>query len=125
VIDYLSEEVLFQQPESIHFFLLHTSILERLCGSLCEAVTGNVGGQAMLEALERANLFVVSLDDERRWYRYHQLFAEMLKNRLEQSTPELILELHRRASSWYEQQGLLIEAVQHTLSARDAVTESF
>jgi LuxR family maltose regulon positive regulatory protein len=120
VLDYLSEEVLSRQPEQVQSFLLHTSILERLCGSLAEAVSGQDGGQAMLEALERANLFVVPLDDERRWYRYHHLFAEVLKKRLEQASPELVPELHRRASAWYQQQGFLLEAVQHTLLAPDA-----
>jgi len=119
VLDYLSEEVLARQSASIQSFLLRTSILDRLCGSLCEAVTGEVGGQAMLEALERANLFVVPLDEERRWYRYHHLFAELLKSRLEQAEPALLPDLHRRASAWYERQGLLLEAVQHALSARD------
>ncbi len=119
VLDYLSEEVLSRQPERVRSFLLRTSILERLCGSLGEAVAGQEGGQAMLEALERANLFVVPLDDERHWYRYHHLFAEVLKNRLEQAEPELVPELHRRASSWYQHQGFLTEAVQHALLAHD------
>jgi LuxR family maltose regulon positive regulatory protein len=119
VLDYLSEEVLSRQPEQVQSFLLHTSILERLCRSLAEAVSGQDGGQAMLEALERANLFVVPLDDERRWYRYHHLFAEVLKKRLEQASPELVPELHRRASAWYQQQGFLIEAVQHALLTPD------
>ncbi len=119
VLDYLSEEVLSRQPEQVQSFLLRTSILERLCGSLVEAVTGQDEGQAMLEALERANLFVVPLDDERHWYRYHHLFAEVLKNRLEQAEPELVPDLHRRASAWYQQQGFLTEAVQHALLAHD------
>jgi LuxR family maltose regulon positive regulatory protein len=118
VLDYLSEEVLSRQSEQVQSFLLHTSILERLCGSLGEAVSGQEGGQVML-ALERANLFVVPLDDERRWYRYHHLFAEVLKNRLEQAWPELVPELHRRASAWYQHHGFLTEAVQHALLARD------
>jgi len=108
VLDYLSEEVLSRQSAAVQSFLLHTCLLERLCGSLCEAVTGQPGGQAMLESLERANLFVVPLDEERRWYRYHHLFAEVLKSRLEQAEPELLPDLHRRASAWYEQQGLLL-----------------
>jgi ATP/maltotriose-dependent transcriptional regulator MalT len=124
VLDYLSEEVLSRQDASIQSFLLSTSILERLSGSLCAAVTcqedGGIRSQAMLEALERANLFVVPLDDKRHWYRYHHLFAEVLKSRLQQTHPRLLSELHRRASSWYEQHDMVIEAVQHALAAPDA-----
>jgi LuxR family maltose regulon positive regulatory protein len=119
VLDYLSEEVLARQPEAVQAFLLHTSILARLCGPLCEAVTEEAGGQAMLEALERANLFVVPLDDERHWYRYHHLFADVLRSRLERAEPGLIPELHRRASAWYQRHGLPTEAVQHALLAHD------
>src|SRR5207302_8734252 len=108
VLDYLSEEVLARQDASVQQFLLHTSILERLSGPLCDAVTGQEESQAMLEALERANLFVGALDDERRWYRYHHLFADLLRSRLQQSMPALIPELHRRASTWYEQHDLII-----------------
>src|SRR5213595_1552464 len=84
VLDYLSEEVLSQQSEAVQEFLLQTSLLERLSGSLCAALTGQEHGQAMLERLERTNMFVISLDDERQWYRYHHLFAEMLRSRLQQ-----------------------------------------
>jgi LuxR family transcriptional regulator, maltose regulon positive regulatory protein len=119
VLDYLTEEVLTRQPALMQSFLLHTSVLERLSGSLCEAVTGQQGSQAMLEALERANLFVVALDDERRWYRYHHLFAEVLNNRLQQADPGLVPDLHRRASAWYEAHGFVVEAVQHALAAPD------
>ena len=119
VLDYLSEEVLARQPAGVQVFLLHTSILERLSGPLCEAVTEQEGGRAMLEALEDANLFVVSLDDERGWYRYHHLFAEVLRNRLQRTQPALIPELHRRASAWYEQHRLGVEAVHHALAAPD------
>ena len=123
VLDYLSEEVLSRQAAPILAFLLHTCILERLSGPLCAAVAGQQDGgtasQGMLEALERANLFVVSLDDERRWYRYHHLFAEVLRTRLQQLSPDLVPELHRRASAWYEQHGLFAEAVQHALAAAD------
>ena len=119
VLDYLSEEVLAQQDTSVQTFLLHTSVLDRLSGPLCEAVTGQGGGQAMLEALERANLFVVSLDDERGWYRYHHLFAEVLHSHLLQAEPALVPELHRRASTWFDQHGLAVEAVQHALAAPD------
>ncbi|MBV9691125.1 MAG: hypothetical protein JO202_15615 [Ktedonobacteraceae bacterium] len=124
VLDYLCQEVLAQQSEAVQSFLLHTCILERLCGPLCEAVTGDQQGeggygQAVLEALDRANLFVVSLDDERGWYRYHHLFAQVLRNRLQQTEPELLPALHCRASIWYQRQGLLVEAVQHALAAPD------
>ena len=119
VLDYLSEEVFAWQPTSVQAFLLHTCILERLSGSLCDAVTGQEGSQAMLEALDHANLFVVVLDDERRWYRYHHLFAEVLRSRLQQAQPTLVPTLHRRASAWYQQHDLPAEAVQHALAASD------
>jgi LuxR family maltose regulon positive regulatory protein len=113
VLDYLSEEVLRRQPEAVQTFLLQTSILERLCGPLCDAITAQQTGQATLEYLEQANLFLVPLDDERHWYRYHHLFSEVLRHRLRRSSPEL----HRRAADWYEQQGLLAEAVDYALAA--------
>jgi LuxR family transcriptional regulator, maltose regulon positive regulatory protein len=119
VLDYLSEEVLSRQPAAVQAFLLHTSVLERLSGSLCDAVTGKPGSQARLEALEQANLFVVALDDERQWYRYHHLFAEVLRNRLHQVEPTLVPELHRRASAWYELHGMVVEAVNHALAIPD------
>jgi len=119
IVDYLVEEVLVHQPEPVQTFLLQTAILERMTGSLCEVVTGNVESQAMLERLEQANLFLVPLDDERRWYRYHHLFADMLQQRLQKRMPDLVPELHRRASIWYEQHGLQAEAVSHALSASD------
>lgn len=119
VVDYLVEEVLVHQPEPVQTFLLQTAILERMTGSLCEAVTGNVEGQVMLERLEQANLFLVPLDDERRWYRYHHLFADMLKQRVQKRMPDLVPELHRRASIWYEQHSLQAEAIGHALSALD------
>ncbi|HET9921650.1 MAG TPA: hypothetical protein VFQ30_17545, partial [Ktedonobacteraceae bacterium] len=123
IIDYLTEEVLARQPETVQTFLLQTAILERLQGSLCEAVIGEHGGetngQEMLEQLEQANLFLIPLDDERRWYRYHQLFAEALRHRLQRKHPTLVPELHRRASAWYEQQGLTHDAVYHALAATD------
>ena len=125
IIDYLTEEVLALQPEPVQTFLLQTAILERLQGSLCEAVIsehdGETSGQAMLEQLEQANLFLVSLDDDRRWYRYHQLFAEALRHRLQRTYPTLVPELHKRASAWYEQQGLMHDAVHHALAATDFV----
>jgi LuxR family maltose regulon positive regulatory protein len=119
VLDYLSEEVLARQDASVQQFLLHTSILERLSEPLCDAVTQQEGSQAMLEGLERANLFVVALDDERGWYRYHHLFAEVLRRHLQQREPTLVPELHQRASVWYEQHELPIEAVQHALAVPD------
>jgi LuxR family maltose regulon positive regulatory protein len=119
VLDYLSDEVLARQSAEVQAFLLRTSILERLSGPLCQAVTEQGDSQAMLEALEKANLFVVSLDEERGWYRYHHLFAEVLHNRLRQAEPTLVAELHGRASAWYERQGLAVEAVQHAFRASD------
>jgi LuxR family maltose regulon positive regulatory protein len=119
VLDYLSDEVLARQPPSVQKFLLHTCLLERLSGSLCDAVTAQEGSQAMLEALERGNLFVVPLDDERGWYRYHHLFAEVLHSHLQQREPLSPPVLHRRASAWYEQHQMPAEAVQHALSIPD------
>jgi LuxR family maltose regulon positive regulatory protein len=119
VLDYLSEEVLARQPEPVQQFLLHTCILDRLSGPLCDAVTGQEASQAMLEGLERANLFVVGLDDERGWYRYHHLFAGVLRSHLQQAEPAVVPPLHRRASAWYEQHDLPIEAVQHALIIPD------
>jgi LuxR family transcriptional regulator, maltose regulon positive regulatory protein len=118
VLTYLAEEVLERCPEGTLNFLLQTSILDRLCGPLCDAVTGQHGGQSTLEKLEQANLFTVSLDDEGNWYRYHHLFAEVLRARLQQTQPDLTPELHRRASRWYEQGGQLAEAVNHALVAQ-------
>jgi LuxR family maltose regulon positive regulatory protein len=128
VMDYLVEEVLGQQPESVQTFLLRTSILDRLCGPLCDAVVldPSASGQATLEYLEHANLFLVPLDNERRWYRYHQLFADLLRQRLQQSTASSpgdeemnVAELHIRASQWYEDHGLEIEAFHHAVAAHD------
>ena len=117
VADYLLDEVLSRQSAAIQDFLLQTSILERLSGPLCDAVRGQHDSQAQLGSLERANLFVVPLDDERRWYRYHHLFAQALQQRLQHTAPRLIPELHRRASRWYEQQGDMVEALSHALAA--------
>jgi LuxR family maltose regulon positive regulatory protein len=130
ILDYLVEEVLEQQPEGVQTFLLQTAILERLTGSLCDAVcsvcfgdagagTGQDSGRATLERLERANLFIVPLDDERRWYRYHQLFGDLLLQRLYQQQPERVPTLYTRASTWYEQNALIDEAIQHALRAQD------
>ncbi len=119
VLDYLAEEVLNQQPAATRSFLLQTAILERLCGPLCDAVTGQEGGSRMLEELERDNLFVVPLDDERHWYRYHHLFADVLRARLKEEQGGQVFALHRRASEWYEQHGLPAESIRHALAADD------
>ena len=124
VLDYLVEEVLGQQDARLQTFLLRTSILDRLCGSLCDAVllTPSGSGQETLEYIEHANLFLVPLDNERRWYRYHQLFADLLRQRLQSSTGDEVgdvTELHRRASVWYEDNGLEIEAFHHAIAAND------
>ena len=119
IVDYLVEEVLHRQPEEVRSFLLGTSILDRLTGSLCDAVTGQTGGKAMLEALDRANLFLVPLDDRRQWYRYHQLFADVLRARLWDEQPGSASDLHRRASEWYEINGDSPEAIRHALAGED------
>ena len=122
VMDYLLEEVLQQQRENIQSFLLRTSVLDRVCGSLCDAVflDPSVPGQATLDYLEHANLFIVPLDHERRWYRYHHLFADLLRKRLWQSlTPEETAELHIRASQWYENNDLMLDAFRHAAAASD------
>jgi LuxR family transcriptional regulator, maltose regulon positive regulatory protein len=119
VLDYLSEEVLGRLPDRVRSFLLETSILERLSGPLCDAVTGNGDGQDMLEELERANLFLVPLDEERRWWRLHHLFADLLRARLLQTQPDLVPELHRRAAGWCDQHGLIDEAIRHATAAGD------
>lgn len=120
VLDYLLEEVLERQPESIRNFLLETSVLDRMCASLCEAVSGVYSGQETLEHLERANLFVVPLDDERRWYRYHHLFADLLRQRLgASSSAEDVSGLRLRASVWFEERGMEVEAFRHAGAAGD------
>lgn len=133
VMDYLVEQVLQQQPASIQTFLLRTSILARMCGPLCDAVLLEPfsSGQETLEQLQRANLFLVPLDNERRWFRYHHLFADLLRQRLEQDTHSMtsdsalsaarvtVQELHQRASEWYEDNGLEIEAFHHAVAAED------
>jgi LuxR family transcriptional regulator, maltose regulon positive regulatory protein len=119
VVDYLAEEVLARQSDRVQAFLLQTSILGRLSGPLCDAVTGQGGGKAMLEALDRGNLFLVPLDDRRRWYRYHHLFADVLQARLLDERPGQVPDLHRRASAWYEQNGEQSVAIGHALAAED------
>lgn len=126
ILDYLVEDVLQQQPSHIQRFLLDTAILGQLTGSLCDALLlgedtppDAAYSQQVLSELERKNLFLVPLDGQRRWYRYHQLFAEMLRSRAQQLQPERLPLLHHRAAAWYVQQGLIPEAVEHTLAARD------
>ena len=119
IVDYLVEEVLQRQPDRVRSFLLETSILDRLSGPLCDAVTGQGGGKAMLEALDRANLFLVPLDDRRRWYRYHHLFADVLRAHLLDEQPDQVPELHRRASDWYEQNDERSEAIRHAIAGED------
>ena len=119
IVDFLAEEVLQRQPEHVQHFLLQTSILDRLSGPLCDAVTGQDGGKAKLAALERGNLFLVPLDDRRQWYRYHQLFADVLHARLRDEQPDDVPDLHRRASGWHEQNGEPSEAIRHALAAGD------
>jgi LuxR family maltose regulon positive regulatory protein len=119
VLDYLVEEVLEQQSESVQTFLLQTSILNRLTGPLCNSLTGDSDGEKTLSMLDAANLFIVSLDDERRWYRYHRLFADLLRQRLRRTQPEQLPILHRRACEWYEQNGFIDEAIEHALRAKD------
>ncbi len=116
ILDYLTDEVLLQQPESVQTFLLRTSILDRLTGSLCDAVTGQGNSQQMLQQLEAANLFVVPLDDERRWYRYHHLFADFLRTELDKESQAA---LHLKAARWLAAHDLLPEAVKHALASGD------
>jgi LuxR family maltose regulon positive regulatory protein len=119
ILDYLVEEVLDQQSPDVQEFLLKTSILERMTAPLCDAVTASDDSQTILAQLDQANLFVVPLDDERCWYRYHQLFADLLRSRLQQTQPDGIPALHRRASEWHESSGQIVEAVGHALLAGD------
>ncbi len=128
ILDYLTDEVLGRQPEPIQTFLLQTCILDRMCGPLCDELIGQRAGsegalpgdgQATLEKLQRANLFVVPLDDERQWYRYHQLFAQLLRARLRETHPGREIELHRQAATWYEENGLGNDAVRHATATQD------
>ena len=119
ILDYLIEEVFERQPVEVQDFLLRTSILDRLSGSLCDAVAGRSGSAALLERLEHANLFIIPLDQSRTWYRYHQLFAELLRQRLHATAALAENELHRLASGWFAAQGFLPEAIHHALAACD------
>ena len=120
VLDYLADEVLDGQPGPVRSFLLETSVLERLSGELCDAVTGRSGSQAMLHHIERAGLFLVPLDEVRGWWRYHHLFADLLRSRLEQEQPGRAQELHRAAAAWSDEHDLGDDAVRHALAAGDA-----
>jgi LuxR family maltose regulon positive regulatory protein len=119
LVDYLVDEVPGRQPAHVRGFLVQTSILNRLSGPLCDAVTGQDGGKALLESLDRANLLLVPLDDRRRWYRYHHLFADVLHTHLLDERPGDVPDLHRRASRWYEQHGVPSPAIRHALAAGD------
>jgi len=117
IVDYLVEEVLQRQTERLQQFLLQTAVLERFCDTLCTAVTGYTDSATLLTQLERANLFLVPLDDERHWYRYHHLFADVLRNRLQQTQPQAVTTLYHKAAQWYEQRGLIAEAIHYALAA--------
>ena len=116
IVDYLAEEVLERQSGAVRRFLLETAVLSRLTGPLCDAVTGVAGGTAMLRTLDRANLFLLPLDDRRLWYRYHHLFADVLRARLRDEDPERVRELHRRASDWFDASGDALEAIEHAMA---------
>ena len=120
VLDYLTDEVLEGQTGQVREFLLETSVLDRLSGELCDAVTGRTGGQVMLEQVEQAGLFLVPLDEVRGWWRYHHLFADLLRARLQQQQPGRVAGLHQNAAAWYEEHGLADDAVRHALAAGDA-----
>jgi LuxR family maltose regulon positive regulatory protein len=119
VIDYLVDEVMARQPEEVQTFLRRTSILERFCAPLCEYVIGGSEDIDIIDYLDRSNLFLIPLDDHREWYRYHHLFADFLSQRLRELERDKIPELHRRASEWYQHEGLVDEAIQHALAAGD------
>lgn len=119
VIDYLVEEVLQQQPEGIRTFLLQTSILNRLCGPLCNALTGQSDGGELLETLDRGNLFLIPLDEQRLWYRYHHLFAEVIQVKLQKDQPAQVPTLHMRASQWFEESASWAEAIYHAFAGND------
>ena len=121
VLDYLAEEVLERQSGEMEAFLLETSVLERLSGELCDAVTGQAGSQRVLEEVERAGLFLVPLDEVRGWWRYHHLFADLLRARLQQERPGRVPELHRNAATWYDDHGLADEAIWHAMAAGEMI----
>lgn len=119
IVDYLAEEVLQRQPDAVRQFLLRTSILESMTGSLCDALTGHLDGKAILVSLDRGNLFLVPLDDRRQWYRYHHLFADVLRAHLLDEAPDLVAGLHSAASQWYDGAGEPADAIRHALAAGD------
>ena len=119
IVDYLMAEVLEGQPPDLRSFLLRTSVLGRLSGALCDAMLQTSGSASVLEKIERENLFVVPLDTSRHWYRYHQLFGELLRTELRRSEPDLVADLHRRAATWFETEGLIDEAVRHLVAGGD------
>ena len=119
VLDYLGEVVLAHQAADLQTLLLQTSILDQMTGPLCDAVTGRRDSATLLDQFDRANLFITPLDNERRWYRYHRLFADLLQRRLSQTRSAEVKELHRRASAWCEQHDLRIAAIDHALAAED------
>jgi LuxR family transcriptional regulator, maltose regulon positive regulatory protein len=119
IVDYLMAEVLDGQPPDLRSFLLRTSVLGRLSGALCDAMLQTSGSASVLEKIERENLFVVPLDTSRHWYRYHQLFGELLRTELRRSEPDLVADLHRRAATWFESEGLTDEAVRHLVAGGD------
>lgn len=119
ILGYFIDEVFGRQSENIQHFLLKTAILQRLNGELCDAVTGESGSQEILEDLLRENLFTVALDEQGKWYRYHHLFQDVLRIHLEKTYPDMIPALHQRASLWYEEQGLLDQAIEHALAMQD------
>ena len=121
VVDYLVEEVLRRQPKPLRDFLLQTSILDRLNGPLCNAVTGQADCSAQLADLQRGNFFVIPLDDKRNWYRYHHLFAEVLHMHLTAEQPDQVAVFHGRASEWYEQNGWVSNAIHHALAGKDFI----
>ena len=119
IVDYLASEVLDRQPPEVRQFLLRSSILDRLAGPLCREVTGADDAAALLRRLERENLFVVPLDSRREWCRYHHLFSDLLRHELNRSEPQLVPELHRRASAWYRGHDAIQEAIDHAMAAGD------
>jgi LuxR family maltose regulon positive regulatory protein len=119
IVDFLAEEVLSRQPDETRQFLARTAILDRFCAPLCDAVVGSSNAVEIIEILERENLFVVPLDDTRQWYRYHHLFAQVLRSELARTEPDILPSLHKRASAWYRQSGSADEAIRHALAGGD------
>ena len=119
ILDYLADEVLRHRPQGTRDFLLQTAVLERLSGPLCDAVMGQNNSQAILEQLEQANLFLFPLDDSRGWFRYHRLFAELLRHKLRAQGEPILAELHLRAAIWYEEQDFVADAIHHALAGED------